>query len=346
MGQQVRLVLDEMAYKLPILPKKDSLKALAEAKKLNIDTIIGRLSTEEKREALQYASSQIQMEATNLEMYSMPAADYEKQIREHWIESVNKFTLSLTCLIFFFIGASLGAIIRKGGLGVPVIISVLVFIVFYTLDNTGYRMARLGAWPVWLGKGLAPAVLTPFAIFVTMKANKDSAVFNMDAYRNAFIKLLGLRLKRHIDPKEVIINDPMYAEDVQQLQAITADARNYAYEHHLMHLPNVVKVFFRYEPDHAIPQLIDKLENVIDDLSNTRDRFIMDYINRYPVLSEKAHTRPFDHKWMNIAAFCIVPLGIFLYCRMWRFRIRLLRDLKQVISINEMISKRVDTITQ
>lgn len=345
-GMQVESVLKEVAYKLPQMPKKDSLKALAEARKLNIDSVISRLSTEEKRSALQYASSQMQMETTNLEMYGMPAADYEKQIREHWIESVNKFTLSLTCLIFFFIGASLGAIIRKGGLGVPVIVSVLVFIVFYTLDNTGYRMARIGAWPVWLGKGLAPAVLIPFAVFVTIKANKDSAVFNMDAYRNAMTKLLGLRLKRHIDYKEVIINDPMYVEDVQQLEAITADARAYAYEHRLAHLPNVAKVFFRYQPDHAIQQLIDRLESVIDDLSNTRDRYIMDYINRYPVVSEKAHTRPFERKWLNIVAFCIVPVGLFLYCRMWRFRIRLLRDLKQIISINDMIAKRVDTMTQ
>ena len=106
----------------------------------------------------------------------MITSDGDELIRKHWLEAVNKFTLSLTCLIFFFIGAPLGAIIRKGGLGVPVIISVLVFIVFYILDNTGFRMARLGAWPIWFGKGLAPAVLIPLASFVTYKANKDSMV--------------------------------------------------------------------------------------------------------------------------------------------------------------------------
>ena len=82
-------------------------------------------------------------------------------IRQHKIEAINKFTLALSCLIFFFIGAPLGAIIRKGGLGFPVVISVLVFIVFFILDNTGYRMSRSGMWAIWFGKGLAPAVLTP-----------------------------------------------------------------------------------------------------------------------------------------------------------------------------------------
>ena len=92
----------------------------------------------------------------------MLSHDTEARIRMHRIEAIGKFTLALSCLIFFFIGAPLGAIIRKGGLGVPVIISVLVFIIFYIFDNTGYRMARLGAWPIWFGKGIATAVLTPF----------------------------------------------------------------------------------------------------------------------------------------------------------------------------------------
>jgi lipopolysaccharide export system permease protein len=112
-------------------------------------------------------------------------------IRQHKIEAINKFTLALSCLIFFFIGAPLGAIIRKGGLGFPVVISVLVFIVFFILDNTGYRMSRSGMWAIWFGKGLAPAVLTPLAIFVTYKATNDSSVFNMDVYKEFFMKLLS-----------------------------------------------------------------------------------------------------------------------------------------------------------
>ena len=111
--------------------------------------------------------------------------------------------MSLSCLIFFFIGAPLGAIIRKGGLGVPVIISVLVFIVYYIFENTGYRMSRGGMWAIWFGKSIATAVLTPLAIFFTYKANNDSVVFNLDLYRNFFMKIFGLRIKRAVFKKEV-----------------------------------------------------------------------------------------------------------------------------------------------
>lgn len=107
-------------------------------------------------QAVQNAMSTAQMEVSDLEFKSMLTSDGDKIIRMHQIEAINKFTLALSCLIFFFIGAPLGAIIRKGGLGVPIIISVIVFIVYYVLDNTGYRMARQGAWAIWFGKGLSP----------------------------------------------------------------------------------------------------------------------------------------------------------------------------------------------
>ena len=122
--------------------------------------------------------------------------DGDRIIRQHEIEAVSKFTVALSCLIFFFIGAPLGAIIRKGGLGIPVIVSVLVFIIYYILDNSGYRMARSGMWTVWFGKGLAPGVLTPLAIFVTYKASNDSAVFNLDQYREMMRRVLGLHVMR------------------------------------------------------------------------------------------------------------------------------------------------------
>ena len=112
--------------------------------------------------------------------------------------------------MFFFIGAPLGAIIRKGGLGLPVLISVLVFILYYILDNTGYRMARGAMWTIAFGKGLAPAVLVPMAAFFTYKAINDSMVFNIDVWRNFFMRLLGLRIKRSVLGKEVIIDEPKY----------------------------------------------------------------------------------------------------------------------------------------
>jgi len=103
-------------------------------------------------------------------------------VRRHEIERHRKFTLSFACLIFFFIGAPLGAIIRKGGLGAPVVISVLMFIFYYIIDNTGYKMAREGLWPSYEGMWLSSAVLLPIGIFLTYKAAVDAAIFNPEQY--------------------------------------------------------------------------------------------------------------------------------------------------------------------
>ena len=347
-GRGTRQDLDRMfSYTYPReVDKNDSLEAVKKGLQstYSFDTIVSRLKPSDKLDALQRALNRVQIMTSELEFRQMITSDGDELIRKHWLEAVNKFTLSLTCLIFFFIGAPLGAIIRKGGLGVPVIISVLVFIVFYILDNTGFRMARLGAWPIWFGKGLAPAVLIPLASFVTYKANKDSMVFNMDAYRNVFMRLLGLRIKRHVASKEVIINDPDYRRDADRLTVMSHQVRAYAYGHHLMRMPNIINVFFHYQPDHEIERISVELEDIIEDLSNTRDRFIMSYLNQYPIVSLKAHTRPFERKWMNITAVFILPLGIFLYLRMWRFRLRLLTDLRKIRTTNAKIVERISKI--
>ena len=278
----------------------------------------------------------------DLEFKSLVTSDGDKLIRLHDIETINKFTLSLICIIFFFIGAPLGAIIRKGGLGIPIIISVIVFIIFYILDNTGYRMSRQGDWAIWFGKGLSMAVLIPMAVFFTYKANNDSAVFNADMYMNLLRRMFGLRLKRSISGKEVILNDPAYSRDAAQLRLLNGQIAEYAKSRSLKSPPDVIKVFFRYHADHVIENISDELEAVIEDLGNTRNKLIMTVLNRYPILAVKAHTRPFDRRWLNILAGLILPAGIFFYFRMWRFRLRLYRDLRAITACNDVLIAEIE----
>ncbi|MEE3385396.1 MAG: LptF/LptG family permease [Prevotella sp.] len=318
---------------------------MVSTKSFNIDSVFSRMTTDQKLGAVNSAMMQVQSAISEVGFRAMTTADGDTIIRMHKIEAINKFTQALACLIFFFIGAPLGAIIRKGGLGVPVIISVLVFIVYYIFDNTGYRMARGGMWAIWFGKSISTMVLAPLAIFFTYKANNDSVVFNMDAYREFFMRLLGMRIKRNIVRKEVIINDPKYAEDSRILAGITEEITTYAHKHHLMLLPNPIKVFFKYQPDNAIANISERLDETIEDLSNTRDKVILTELNNYPIMSLTAHTRPFERKWLNIMAAIIFPLGIVLYIRMWRFRLRLYRDLRTIKRTNENIINRIEEIS-
>lgn len=310
-------------------------------KDFNIDSIYNKLRPDERRMIVDRALSDVQQEISDLDFKSMITKDGDNLIRQHEIEIINKYLLALTCIIFFFIGAPLGAIIRKGGLGVPIIISVLVFIIYYTLQNTGYRMARAGDWAIWFGESLSPAVLIPTAIFITYKANNDSAVFNIDMYRNMFMRILGLRIRRHISSKEVIIHTPDYAKDADILSNMSESLVEYARKTNLKSPPNIIRTFFVFQPDHEIENISKQLEEVIEDLANTRNKAIMSELNRYPILVTKAHTRPFEKRWMNIVAAVIIPAGLFFYFRMWRFRLRLYRDLKVIKDVNENIIREI-----
>lgn len=345
-GTEVKNVLNSSSFPSPQVNKKDSLNAISTKTKSfqSIDSVYMKLSPEHKKSLLSQMAGRVKMLETEMEYRSAESDYYIRMEREYKLEMIKKYTMSLTCIIFFFIGASLGAIIRKGGLGVPVIISVFVFIVFYILDNTGFRMAQQGTWSIAFGRGLAPGVLIPLAAFVTYKANKDSVVFNMDAYRLFFIRLFGLRMKRNIVAKEVIINNPDYRGNALQLQEINQRLQQYSDIHKLRHLPNPIDVFFRYQPDHDIEQIVERLEAVIDDFGNSRDRFILSYINQYPVISEKAHTRPFETPWKNKLSAIFFPIGIILYMRMCRFRLRLHRDINTVIKTNNQILERINAM--
>ena len=173
-----------------------------------MDSIYARMSKDQQREATRMAARQAQNAVNDLSFKSDYANHINRNERTHMIEAIGKFTLALSCIIFFFIGAPLGAIIRKGGLGVPVIISVLVFIVYYIFENSGIRMARDDNWTVWFGTSISTMVLAPLAVFFTYKANRDSTMFNIDAYKQLVMRMLGLRVHRNITKKEVIIEEP------------------------------------------------------------------------------------------------------------------------------------------
>ena len=306
-----------------------------------IDSLFAKLNDSQKQSAVRMAVSNAQSCATDLEMKGTFAKSMHRYYRTHQIQAIYKFTLAFTCIIFFFIGAPLGAIIRKGGLGVPVIISVLVFIVYYILDNTGMKMARDDQWTVWYGMTISTIVLTPIAAFFTYKSNNDSVVFNVDLYKQIFMRMLGLRSHRHIYRKEVIIEDPIYALDSYHLLQISEQIKQYSEEHKLLHLPNPIHVFFRPGDDQTIEKIVGQLEDVIDDLANTKDAQILGYLNHYPVVATHAHTRPFRRKWLNIISGLILPLGIFFYCRMCRFRLRLRKDLNRILETNQWVLERV-----
>ncbi|MCU4157582.1 LptF/LptG family permease [Carboxylicivirga sp. A043] len=156
---------------------------------LNYDSLFQSMSTHQQMIAIEGAKRQVQDNRSQLEGKLSRYRNYQNKITKHYMEVHRKFTLSFACFIFFFIGAPLGAIIRKGGLGMPVVISVLFFIFYYIVDTLGVKFAKEGAWQVYQGMWLSSAILFPLGAFLTYKSATDSTLLNADAYIIFFQKL-------------------------------------------------------------------------------------------------------------------------------------------------------------
>ena len=145
-----------------------------ERTRYDLDSLWNGFTLENKKKVLSIAQDKARNYKDQVDYNSIVLEDTNRSIRKHEIELYRKFTLAFACLIFFFIGAPLGAITKKGGFGAPVVMSVILFIAYYIVDNTGYKMAREALWPCWQGMWLSSFILLPIGIFLTYKAATDS----------------------------------------------------------------------------------------------------------------------------------------------------------------------------
>ena len=344
-GRVMYQEIKRTTYRNNLLTKTDStLIAKGEIPQIiNADSIFKAYTLAEKSKALKHASDRTSSLSTDWQMKSQQMHNTDHYLRLHKIDWHKKITLSLSCLIFFFIGASLGAIIRKGGLGLPVVISVIIFVLYYIVDSGATRVAKSGEMNIALGVWMSTLVLAPLGIFFTYKSNKDSVVFNLELYINFFRWLLGLRPSRHVIKKEVIIDDPDYARIYTDLDEISGRCQNYLDTHRLSTAPNYYQIFTNDGPSNAIAEINEKMEILIEELSNSKDGPILGNLNKYPILSTQAHKSPSDFRWLNIIFGICIPVGLFFYLRIWMFSKRLEKDLKQIIQTNKNIQERIKT---
>ena len=324
--------------------RKDSLATLRALShvKLNFDSLVAKIPKEKMERARNRTASTLQSFSTEMTWRNEAVEDQEYFVRKHEVEWHQRITLSLACLLFFFVGAPLGAIIRKGGLGMPTIISVGIFILYYIINTSGMKMARDGSINMVVGMWMSTFILTPAGAYLTFMANRDSVVFNLDAYIAFLRRLLGFRTKRHLFRKEVIITPPDVTADLQLAQSIRQEAEDYRQTKRLWLAPNYFRLFFRTRPDHRMEQLSDRIEELVEDLANTRDMHVLDTLNRVPFIYAHAHTTPFSRQWINYVFGVLFPLGLIIWVRAWRFRLRLARDLRQTIKCMTKLEEQLD----
>lgn len=305
---------------------------IAAARKIDFDSLVAALPASARAEMVARGHEVAQQILTDLEWKKYEVEDNDLMIRKYKIAWHEKIILSLTCLIFFFIGAPLGSIIQKGGLGAPTVLSVLIFILYYIISTSGMKLAKEGTWVIAFGMWMSVMVLAPLGAFLTYKANSDSVVFNPEAYHRLLLRALGLRSRRHVVRKEVIVYDPDYASLYRRLGELAERCRKYNDREKLWKVPSYIRHFFRPKPDHEVENISAEMESVVEELSNSKNLKVLDELNRFPVIFASAHVSPFANAWLNRISGAVFPVGLFLWFRMWKFRLRLYGDMKQIVS--------------
>ena len=278
---------------------------------INFDSLYQAQSPGRKVTLLNKAKQLAEGVRTDYYFRAANMGDEGYKVRRHLTEWHKKFTLSFACLIFFFIGAPLGAIIRKGGLGVPVIISVLLFIFYYIIDNMGYKMARDGVWAAWEGMWLSSAVLTPLGMFLTYKAVNDSVILNADTYLNGLKNLVGKRQGRKIERKEVIIYTPDYVALIPVLHQLQQEAQTYLQQHRRW--MNYLAFWKQGGRDRAAEELSNKVEQVVEELSNSDQNLVLNKLMDYPVMEGYNQLDERISGKAGLAVGLCFPIGLPLY---------------------------------
>src|SRR5690554_4439289 len=294
------------------------------------DTLLVSKKLEEQSSILQNASMKAENNSNEFLFRSLNKTTTQKTINRHWVEWHRKFTIPFTCLIFFFIGAPLGSIVRKGGLGTPIVISVMLFIIYYIVDNVVYKMTRDGVWEHWFGMWFSALVVLPIGVFLTYKAMNDSVILNSDTYTVFFRRLFFIRERRKYSLKSVIIDKPQYSEISSGLTILTEKINSYIDDYSSI---SYKKYWTDTSYNEELYSIKRSLENILNQLSNSTNHEELKKAEEYPIIINSV--RPFKPNSV-LARICmyVFPLGIILRVLSIPFDLRIINDLKTTRKLN------------
>ena len=322
--------------------KTDQIKK-AEVPTINFDSIYRTERPERIATLITRAKSNIESQKGDFFFKATSVGDEAYKLRRHLTEWHRKFTLSFACMVFFFIGAPLGAIIRKGGLGMPVVISVILFIFYYIVDNVGFKMARDGVWEAWQGMWLSSAVLAPLGIFLTYKAVNDSVILNADTYLNAIKNLFEKRSGRKIERKEVIIYAPDYKNLLPRLKQLATDSQGYLADHKLW--INYIHFWKQGGFDHTANLLASEMNNLIEELSNSDQILILNKLMDYPIISGHNQILSKISGKIGLIIGFFIPIGLPIYLLATYQRKLLRHDIQMTQKTSHDLIEIIEKIT-
>ncbi|GHU90399.1 membrane protein [Bacteroidia bacterium] len=284
-----------------------------------------------QKEMIERAKGKIESFRNDYNLDYFQQTDRLVKIRQHKTEIHKRLVLSIACILFFFIGAPLGAIVRKGGIGMPAVLSVFLFISYYTIDIFGLKMARQEIWPVWQGMWLSTFILAFLGIFLTYKAVNDSVMMNPDAWKDFFRRFFGKREVRIYQRKEVIIMSPDYEKDLKYIRELNEKCTLYLKNH---------KKWLRYSffwkngfKDPDLQSITNLEEAIIDDLRNSTENLILGKLMDYPII-KRGYPDFLDKPVIRKICGILFPVGIIIYLISIYKRKYIKQDIRTIIKVN------------
>jgi len=268
------------------------------------------LNLDRKIQVLRQAKAKAEQNQTDYDLSMRQQSETLRQLRLHTIQLEKKFTLSLACLLFFFIGAPLGAIIRKGGIGMPVVLSVALFLTYHTIDTFGTKMARQGVWTTWEGSWLSTVILAALGIFFTYKAVNDSTMMNPDTWQKIIQKLTGKKEVRNYSKKDVIMTPPNYDRDIEELIKWNDECKHYLDKHK----KNISYISFWKKglDKQELNLLVESLENIIEDLLNADENLIIGKLMDHPII-QLSNSKTLNSTYIRWFCGIVFPIGLAIY---------------------------------
>ncbi|MDD2245600.1 MAG: LptF/LptG family permease [Proteiniphilum sp.] len=290
------------------------------------DTLLQSKRPEEQSAILQSAFMKADNNSNEYLFRSFNKTTTQKTINRHWIEWHRKFTIPFTCLIFFFIGAPLGSIVRKGGLGTPIVISVILFIIYYIVENVGYKMTRDGVWVHWFGMWFSSLVLLPIGVFLTHKAVNDSVIMNADTYVEFFKRLFFIREARKYNVKSVIIDTPDYNKISGSLSELSDEIDIFINRYRRL---SYKQYWTDVNYDRELRYIKSSMEIILNQLSNSRELKVLAKAEEFPVLISSFRLFKTNSLPARISMY-FFPFGIIPRLLFIPFEVRIRKDLENI----------------
>ena len=265
-------------------------------------------------------------------------SDRLDKIRLHKTEIHRRFAFAISCILFFFLGAPLGAIVRKGGLGMPAVLSVILYIAYYTIDMFGLKMVRQEIWPVWQGIWLSSLFLIIPGAFLTYKAVNDSVIMNPDVWKDFFRRFFGKREIRNYQRKEVIITPPDYEKNLTEIRELSEKCTQYLEnDNKRLSYSFLWKNGFK---DNNLQSIIEQTESIVDDLRNSSENLILGKLMDYPII-KRGYPDILDKIPVRMACAILFPVGIAVYIISIYKRKYIKQDVRAIIKVNNDLIKEL-----